>query len=101
MRALSRSCSQVTSRSYSSDTDCKVYWNLSPNIFRSLGGLVEDYESNIHSEESSHRESFTDRSWAAVNEKTSIDKHLSPISWIHTIVQNAVSLNGVFTQVHC
>lgn len=56
------------------NTDTKVYWNLSRNIFRYLGGAVRDFEANIHT----------------VNEKTSIDNHMSVIGWIHTIVQNAV-----------
>jgi Gly-Xaa carboxypeptidase len=31
------------------NSDTKVYWNLSRNIFRFGGSLIEDYESNIHS----------------------------------------------------
>ena len=31
------------------NSDTKVYWNLSSNIFRYGGGIIEDYESNIHS----------------------------------------------------
>lgn len=58
------------------NTDTKVYWNLTRNIFRYMGGPVaKGYSSNAHT----------------VNEKTRIDDHLKISEWIHTIVQNAVS----------
>lgn len=40
------------------NTDTASYWNLSKSIFRYVGGPIEEYESNEHSERGLRLETY-------------------------------------------
>ncbi|KAI9637962.1 carboxypeptidase s precursor [Dioszegia hungarica] len=55
------------------NTDCKMYYNLTKNIYRFMGSPASlDRASGIHT----------------VNERASIEGHYSVVRWIHALVQN-------------
>ncbi|AAW41637.1 hypothetical protein CNBB1280 [Cryptococcus deneoformans B-3501A] len=67
----------VTPFASTGNTDCKMYYNLTKNVYRFMGTSFTGSE-NAHT----------------VDEKGSIAGHLQIVKWIHAIVQNADAYTG-------
>ncbi|OWZ50744.1 Gly-Xaa carboxypeptidase [Cryptococcus neoformans A2-102-5] len=67
----------VTPFASTGNTDCKMYYNLTKNVYRFMGTSFPGAE-NAHT----------------VDEKGSIAGHLQIVKWIHAIVQNADAYTG-------
>ncbi|WWC89786.1 uncharacterized protein L201_004712 [Kwoniella dendrophila CBS 6074] len=67
----------VTPYMSTGNTDCKMYYNLTKNVYRFMGSPTEG-SFNAHT----------------VDEKFSIDGYLQIIKWIHAIIQNSDAYTG-------
>ncbi|WVQ78467.1 hypothetical protein IAT38_000553 [Cryptococcus sp. DSM 104549] len=67
----------VTPFASTGNTDCKMYYNLTKNVYRFMGA-PSGSGGNAHT----------------VDEKGSIEGHLTIVKWIHAIVQNADAYTG-------
>lgn len=85
------------------NTDTTAYWSLTDAIYRYVGGKIAEYDSDIHSKCLASLRRGVEaprilRSMSflspAVDEKVSIDGHLSVIEWLHVLIQNAVSVSA-------
>ncbi|WVR05361.1 hypothetical protein IAU60_002375 [Kwoniella sp. DSM 27419] len=67
----------VTPYASTGNTDCKMYYNLTKNVYRFMGASM-GASGGVHT----------------VDEKGSIESHYQIIRWIHAIVQNADAYSG-------
>ncbi|KAL7424245.1 hypothetical protein Q5752_001831 [Cryptotrichosporon argae] len=67
----------VSPYSSTGNTDCKMYYNLTKNVYRFLGGRGGS-SFNAHT----------------VDERASISTHLEIVKWVHAIIQNADAYDG-------
>ncbi|EIW70200.1 hypothetical protein TREMEDRAFT_30032 [Tremella mesenterica DSM 1558] len=59
------------------NTDCKMYYNLTKNVYRFMGGPMGE-SFNAHT----------------VDERSSISGHFQIVKWVHAILQNAGEYQG-------
>ncbi|CAK9784507.1 carboxypeptidase S [Cutaneotrichosporon oleaginosum] len=59
------------------NTDCKMYYNLTRNVYRFMGSNMANM-ANIHT----------------VDEKFKADEHHRVVDWVHALIQNADAYNG-------
>ncbi|WVQ69845.1 uncharacterized protein L199_008066 [Kwoniella botswanensis] len=67
----------VTPYASTGNTDCKMYYNLTKNVYRFMGSSVSA-GSNAHT----------------VDEKFAIEGYFQIIKWVHAIIQNSDSYDG-------
>jgi Gly-Xaa carboxypeptidase len=79
----------IRDKAYNSgNTDCKVYYNLTKNVFRYVGG-----PNGLDRGIVSRLACLADKQHT-VDEHVSIAGHHHIVSWIHALVQNADRYDG-------
>jgi Gly-Xaa carboxypeptidase len=75
------------------NTDCKMYYNLTKNVYRYSGGR-EGSKFMVGRHGPCWTLGYTAHSQHTVDERALIDAHFDIVAWIHAIVQNADAYTG-------
>jgi len=74
------------------NTDCKMYYNLTKNVYRFMGGRLTSNTNAVSHQIA--REDVSAKMQHTVDEKALIEAHFDIIAWVHAIIQNADAYEG-------